>query len=581
MTGETYLSPAISNLSRPAAQNLSRWFQSLPGDEKQGGSFQEIMSRVVSNRRGCGKLCDEPAYARSGRRSLSLPCVRTRVKPADTKLEQIRAGKAPRVLDLFAGCGGLSLGFHAAGFNTVGAIESDPIAAETYARSFFGQEFERVRALHAVPRDITKTEPHQLAKALRLGELAPSVDVIIGGPPCQAYARVARAKLREVAAHPRAFLKDPRSNLYLRFLAYIKAFRPLAILMENVPDALNHGGHNIAEETSEVLQSMGYNARYTLLNSANYGVPQMRERMFLLAYAADVCAEPRFPKPTHWVAFPSGYEGTRRVALKHVETTLFANDTYYTPPPVAARHLPKAVTAADALADLPAITAHLEGRLRRGARRFTELASYRAVERLGEYAKLMRSWPGFESQDGVMDHVIRSLPRDYAIFREMNPGDQYPQAFALAERMLERQLRELERRGKRIKIGSSEYRRLRQSIVPPYDPAKFPNKWRKMEANFPARTLMAHLGKDGYSHIHYDSQQARTISVREAARLQSFPDGFRFCGTMNPAFRQIGNAVPPLLARAIAHTIIGTLRGDLTNEQTGPEEADRVRSYAV
>jgi DNA (cytosine-5)-methyltransferase 1 len=72
---------------------------------------------------------------------------------------------------------------------------------------------------------------------------------------------------------------------------------------------------------------------------------------------------------------------------------------------------------------------------------------------------------------------------------------------------------------------------------------------------------MAHLGKDGYSHIHYDSQQARTISVREAARLQSFPDGFVFDGTMNPAFRQIGNAVPPLLAKAIATEMMGVLKG--------------------
>lgn len=70
---------------------------------------------------------------------------------------------------------------------------------------------------------------------------------------------------------------------------------------------------------------------------------------------------------------------------------------------------------------------------------------------------------------------------------------------------------------------------------------------------------MAHLGKDGYSHIHYDATQARVISVREAARLQSFPDGFSFCGTMNPAFRQIGNAVPPLLAKCIADEILKTL----------------------
>jgi DNA (cytosine-5)-methyltransferase 1 len=80
-----------------------------------------------------------------------------------------------------------------------------------------------------------------------------------------------------------------------------------------------------------------------------------------------------------------------------------------------------------------------------------------------------------------------------------------------------------------------------------------------MEADLPSRTILAHLGKDSYSHIHYDSDQARTISVREAARLQSFPDGFYFAGAMNAAFRQIGNAVPPLLALALGKHIITEL----------------------
>jgi DNA (cytosine-5)-methyltransferase 1 len=71
---------------------------------------------------------------------------------------------------------------------------------------------------------------------------------------------------------------------------------------------------------------------------------------------------------------------------------------------------------------------------------------------------------------------------------------------------------------------------------------------------------MAHIGKDTYSHIHYDSEQARVISVREAARLQSFPDGFLFCGTMNPAFRQIGNAVPPLMAKRLAEAMLEALK---------------------
>jgi site-specific DNA-cytosine methylase len=81
----------------------------------------------------------------------------------------------------------------------------------------------------------------------------------------------------------------------------------------------------------------------------------------------------------------------------------------------------------------------------------------------------------------------------------------------------------------------------------------------------PSRTLMAHLGKDSYSHIHYDSEQARTISVREAARLQSFPDGFTFNGSMNSAFRQIGNAVPPLLAYQIGLTLMNIIQNAMSS----------------
>jgi DNA (cytosine-5)-methyltransferase 1 len=128
--------------------------------------------------------------------------------------------------------------------------------------------------------------------------------------------------------------------------------------------------------------------------------------------------------------------------------------------------------------------------------------------------------------------------------------------------LLEEKIAQLAQEGIFIRPGTAEYEELKKQIVPPYDASKFPNKWRKMEPDKPARTLMAHLGKDSYSHIHYDSTQARTISVREAARLQSFPDGFQFCGTMNPAFRQIGNAVPPLLSLSIAKKMIKDIRGE-------------------
>lgn len=495
------------------------------------------------------------------------------------KHRRILQGNAPRTLDLFSGCGGLSLGFDAAGFESIGAVEFEPDAARSHAVNFMSDLPHDRFEVHAAAKDITKVEPSALLKALGYsGRVDRHVDVIVGGPPCQAFARVGRAKLREVADHPEAFLQDPRGNLYLRYLHYVDELKPIAILMENVPDVLNYGGHNIAQETCEILAAMGYSCRYTLLNSVNFGVPQMRERMFLIAIASQIADKVTFPHPTHWMEIPKGYEGTRQVALQTVRQELFDADAFFCPAQIADRVkcLP-AITARDALGDLPPITAHLEGRLRRGARRFDEIVRYgRDMTTLNAYAKLMRSWPGFESDEGIKDHVIRFLPRDYAIFRRMNPGDQYPEAHKHALSLFEERIAALRRKtGKASGPKSDEFQELWRATVPPYDVSKFPNKWRKMEADAPARTLMAHLGKDGYSHIHYDSEQARTVSVREAARLMSFPDGFVLTGSMNPAFKQIGNAVPALLAKALA----GHLYSQLARKhvaQTCPEDAEVV-----
>jgi len=317
--------------------------------------------------------------------------------------------------------------------------------------------------------------------------------------------------------------------------------------MENVPDILNHGGHNIAEEISEVLESRGYRCGYTLLNAARYGVPQMRERMFLIAYRKELQQSVEFPKPTHWVDLPAGYEGSRAVALKLLSKDLFSESARYIPAPEAGRDLEPAVTAKQAIEDLPTIYARellADGLLTRGARRLNIPVAFIRPRSISRYAEQMRSWAGFPAKASLYDHVIRYLPRDYELFSRLQPGDQYPQAYACALKMFDEKLALLRKKKAAPQPGTAAWRRLRDSIVPPYDPDKFPNKWRKMEEDWPARTLMAHLGKDSYSHIHYDSEQGRTISVREAARLQSFPDGFVFSGTMNPAFRQIGNAVP-------------------------------------
>jgi DNA (cytosine-5)-methyltransferase 1 len=459
----------------------------------------------------------------------------------------------PRVLDLFAGCGGLSLGFQAAGCEIVAAVESDELAARSHALNFSKGQPPQVIEHHGKPRDITAIDPEELVADFQLGPASEAVDIIVGGPPCQAYARVGRAKLREVAEHPQAFKIDPRANLYLRYLHYIDRLRPLALLMENVPDILNYGGHNIVQEIVEALDDMGYIAQYSLINSAHHGVPQMRDRVYMIAFHKQLGATIHFPEATHRCNLPSGYSGTRSVALRFVD--LFTASSYVEPDTGSDR-LPEAVSASEAIGDLPPITLHREGKLRRGARRFTELARYRKIpqHKLSSYAREMRTWLGFEAGEGVYDHVLRYLPRDTTIFEAMRQGDEYPAAHRVANALFE-----AEAKRKRIKRDSREWKLLHRTMVPPYDPTKFPNRWWKLRENGPARTLMAHIGKDTYSHIHYDSTQGRVITVREAARLQSFPDGFLFSGTMNPAFRQIGNAVPPIMAREIARVMLGSI----------------------
>ena len=480
------------------------------------------------------------------------------------KLQRLQNGATPRVLDLFSGCGGLSLGFRAAGFKVVAALESDPDAARSH-----GLNFHPGDARHAIARDITRTAPDVLAAGLGLGEVTQAVDVLVGGPPCQAFARVGRSKLREISEHPEAFRHDARARLYIEYLRYVEASAPLAVVMENVPDMLNHGGHNLAEEIAEVLEDKGYVCRYSLLNAAFYGVPQTRERMFLLAVHRDVAPAVRFPNPTHWIELPPGYSGTRAVALKLIDGA--ATPRRYVEPPRADCALPPAVTAEAAIGDLPSIPARellAAGTLRRGRRAFDIAVPYLGQNQQTDYVRLMRTWSGCEGGPAVYDHVIRYLPRDYQLFAGLQAGDQYPEAHRYAVSLFEARMAALRAAGEAPDEGSTAWTALKAGIVPPYDTGKFPNKWRKMEADRPARTLLAHLGKDGYSHIHYDSDQARPISVREAARLQSFPDGFIFSGTMNPAFRQIGNAVPPLLAKQVGLALKAQLIPDAAVAQS-------------
>lgn len=472
------------------------------------------------------------------------------------KLDRLRGGEAPRALELCSGCGGMSLGMKAAGFELLGHVEFDDTAAASYALNFEPPVEER-SAAWSKSRDMIASDPATLASEIGLeGSVVEHFDVLAAGLPCQAFARIGRSKLRSVTGDDEAYVNDPRAKLYQRFLQYVEEVQPVAILIENVPDILNHGGHNVPEDICQTLETLGYSARYTLLNAAYYGVPQMRERLFLVAIDSSLGFVPGFPEPSHAAKLPSGYESARSVALKYVP----AEGSHFAPIPRARRGLPKAVSVKAALGDLPLIREHFSAPTDMRRRKLTDRLPYASSAGLSDYAKKMRAWPGLRTSHADTDgHLVRITPRDFEIFRRMKHGGDYPHAIVVAEKIFTEQLEAL---AIRPRENSEKWASLRAKYVPPYDPGKFPNKWWKLNPAMPSRTLTAHMGKDTYSHIHWDSAQKRTISVREAARLQSFPDSFRFSGAMNAAFRQIGNAVPPLLAEAVAKR----LKQDLLQE---------------
>ena len=238
-----------------------------------------------------------------------------------------------------------------------------------------------------------------------------------------------------------------------------------------------------------------------------------------------------------------------KIAVKGEEDGVFK---YYSGKIVPENNLPIARTVYEAISDLPPI--YTDRETSNEVRDFTKPRKYRNKV-ITKYQNLMRTWKYYEANNLVEDHVTRYLKRDHAIFKKMKQGAQYPEAHAIAEKLFWEKIEELGKNGKLLKPGTKDFNEIMKATVPPYATDKFPNKWQKLDPGMPSHTITAHLGKDTYSHIHYDSRQARVISVREAARLQSFPDGFKFPKAMSHAFRQIGNSVPPLLAYELAESI--------------------------
>lgn len=390
------------------------------------------------------------------------------------KIRRFAEGGKLRTLDLFAGCGGFSLGFHRAGFSILGAIEVDAQAMASHAMNF-SQDGEYRHTAAATAVDIVNVDPGDYLNAIGIhGPTQQAIDVLIGGPPCQAFARIGRAKLREIAKDPKAHQSDKRANLVAEYIRFVKALRPLALVIENVPDMMNQSGVNVVANVCEVLSKLGYVCRYTLLNAASYGVPQFRERVFVIGYQKSLGVVPSFPSPTHALDLPQGYLGTRSVAMKPISDS-GNNCNWFVELKEPRGDLKAAVSCLEALDDLPKISGHLNGDMPRGVRRLDTSVKYSARLEVSEYAMAMREWPGFSTDGLVNGHVIRSLPRDYETFRRMRPGDQYPEAYEVAVGIYKEEIAKLN--GHAPDSESQDADDLWSRFVPPYDPGKFPNKW--------------------------------------------------------------------------------------------------------
>lgn len=455
----------------------------------------------------------------------------------------------PLFVSLFAGAGGMALGLDRAGLVCAGAVEKDARAAETFAANFRSRMAEpKLLALGPSDGEISRLDFRKWAlkfQAAGCGRL----DLLEGGPPCQSFSRVGRGKLNNLRKG--GFLRDPRNLLWNHFFEAVRILKPRMFLIENVPGMLHHGGINVAETICRAGVRAGYRVSCALLNAAAFGVPQTRERLFILGISEELGIIPSLPAGNRSVALrPShyGYHAPREGLFNDqslFQGILLPKDSVF-----------PSVSVQEAIADLPPFFDHLEP----GYRAKVPWRSFRyGPGKPSNYARDMRSWAGFVSA-GLTDHVCKATPRDYETFAAMAHGAKYPDALKIAVARYHR-ARDLWMAGLRSCPKKAEF-------IPPYKSDAFDDKWHKLIPREPSWTITAHLAKDTYSHIHYDSTQKRMITIREAARIQSFPDGFTFAGNIGDRFRQIGNAVPPLLAYGIGLHLMKLLDECRTAENT-------------
>ncbi|MFB6199559.1 MAG: DNA cytosine methyltransferase [Candidatus Nanohaloarchaea archaeon] len=429
-----------------------------------------------------------------------------------------------KAIDLFAGAGGLSRGIEEAGFDVIWAIDHEENCKPT---------FEANHDAELEVADITETTPPDLG--LEEGEL----DLIVGGPPCPTFSMVGRSKINSIEG--RNNKEDDRHQLYQDFLRFVDHFRPKAFVMENVEgmtSAENKDGEPVVEVIKEEMRELGYEVKAKVLDAANFGVPQHRKRIVFIGNRIGK----ENPDMEDWRTHrkPMNEEEKKMKFYRDEgpeddnQQTIggFSEEDDEFPTFEKNRQREPWNTVGDAILELPPVSPD-------GNTPPTECKEY-TIPAISEYQHWARDLDGEDWEEAELDsHVCRGHNmRDLTIYKFLCESSSHI-------------------------IGDLP------DDINPYRTDIFQDKIKSQDPKKPSSTVVAHLYKDGHMFAH--PTEARSITVREAARLQSFKDSFTFPVARTHAFKQIGNAVPPLLGQAIGTAVREEIFG-IENE----EKADKI-----